>query len=428
MLCILCFGAWHLLGDSMDTYPAFVHAWTQSDRLAIAMNFQQNGFDFFHPATFNLLTKGGITQVDFPIHDYAVACISSFLKTDVVLVFRSYNLLYSLLGLFFFFRLSLIHLSAKRAVFLTTFLFTLPFFVYYQNGFLPSAPSFSNFLIGLYYLEKSRVQGAKKEVLLGVFFLTLAALARSPFAIFLFAYLGNQLWQFFQKKKVDWAKVLLPSVGIAIVLGYFLYNQYLAKTYGSMFLSELLAFRSFGDFIEVIGIAADRWGKELLSPFHLMMLLALLAAYTKQSSRPFSLSSLLSFPGLSSLGVLLYFFLFGKQFADHDYYYLDGFLPLLAMVSIQLLKSLQIPNSWYTTIGTISIVFFFYFFSYAKGVQEDRYTAPFDDRTAYAYSVYKTSKKDIAQWGIEEADTLLVLEANTTNMPFTLGIERGILV
>ena len=68
MAFILIVGAVYLFQGTMSRYPAYVHAWTQSDRIAIAQNFQQNGFDFFHPATYNLLTKDGITQVDFPIH------------------------------------------------------------------------------------------------------------------------------------------------------------------------------------------------------------------------------------------------------------------------------------------------------------------------------------------------------------------------
>ena len=58
VITLLLIGAWYFLGDSLDKYPAYIHAWTQSDRLALAMNFQENNFDFFHPATYSLLTKG----------------------------------------------------------------------------------------------------------------------------------------------------------------------------------------------------------------------------------------------------------------------------------------------------------------------------------------------------------------------------------
>src|SRR5438067_11466151 len=54
-------------------FPSFHHSWSQSDRYALAIGFLRNGLDFFHPQTFNLITTNGITQVDFPIHDYLVA-------------------------------------------------------------------------------------------------------------------------------------------------------------------------------------------------------------------------------------------------------------------------------------------------------------------------------------------------------------------
>ena len=46
MIVILLVGAL-FLAIACLLIQAFVHAWTQSDRLALAMNFQENGFDFF---------------------------------------------------------------------------------------------------------------------------------------------------------------------------------------------------------------------------------------------------------------------------------------------------------------------------------------------------------------------------------------------
>src|SRR5690606_19204050 len=121
MFIILIWGSYYLFNQSMSEYPSYVHAWTQSDRMGLAMNFQEKGFDFFHPSTYNLLTKDGVTQVDFPIHDYLAAAISSFFNSDLVFTFRFYNLIYSLIGLFFFFRLVLlITKSDRRAVWATS--------------------------------------------------------------------------------------------------------------------------------------------------------------------------------------------------------------------------------------------------------------------------------------------------------------------
>lgn len=430
VLLTLIIGGWYLFSESMNTYPAYVHAWTQSDRLALAENFQSNGFDFFHPATYNLLTKDGITQVDFPVHDYLVAIVSEVLSTDLVSTFRWYTLLYSLIGLFFFSKLLLLFTqSAPRSVLGTAFLFTLPFYVYYQNGFLPSAPSFANFLIGIYLVFKSRKSHENKLHLLGVLFLTLAALARAPFLIFLFALFLLQLWQGIRQKKWEVIKLITQLIGISLFVVYFFYNKYLGSIYGSMFLSEALYFTDFSNFIEVLKMASDRWGNQLLSSYHAILFSILLIAGILQLNKRGSFIRknvpLVQYLLISSVGVLLFFFAFGRQFADHDYYYIDSFLPLLALLIVYLLSSVRIPSKWYEYVGSVCIIFFFYFFSYAGKIQKERYTPPYNDRVEYAYSVYERAKDDLKAWGVQPEDTLYVLEANSTNIPFTVFKNRG---
>ena len=35
-----------------NEFPSFTHAWAQSDRFALALGFENNGFNFFKPETF----------------------------------------------------------------------------------------------------------------------------------------------------------------------------------------------------------------------------------------------------------------------------------------------------------------------------------------------------------------------------------------
>lgn len=430
VIALLVVGAYYLLSDTLSTYPAYIHAWTQSDRIALAMNFQENGFDLFHPATYSLLTKEGITQVDFPIHDYLVAIISQFFDLEIVSTFRVYTMIYSLIGLFFFFKLCLLWLKSPiRSIFATIFLFTIPFYVYYQNGFLPSATAFSNFLIACFFILKAQQNEKRKYFIIAVVFLTLAALSRSPFFVFLFALLIQQLWLLVFQNKKNLFNLLGTAIGIVVFAAYYSYNQFLGKEYGSMFLSEFLYFQNFQDFKQTLAIAADRWGNELLSPFHAIVLLGLLIAgiyqYFRNGVSKSNTVSMLAYFLISSIGVLLFFIAFGKQFADHDYYYLDTFLPLLSLLVPLLMVRIKISKEWYTTVATVSGIFFFYFFTYAKSIQEKRYTPPFDDRIEYAYTTYLNAKEDLKNWGVEKGDTLYVLEAHSTNMPFTVWQNKG---
>ena len=427
MILILCIGSAYLFQGTMDKYPAYVHAWTQSDRIAIAQNFQKNGFDFFHPATYNLLTKDGITRVDFPIHDYAVAFISFASNKPVVNVFHWYNLFYSIIGLFFLFHLFLLFSkSPTRSILGTTFIFTLPFFVYYQNGFLPSTASFSNLIIGLFLIFSGN---SKKQFSLGILFVTLAALARAPFFIFLFALLCIECLQGFRRKKFSIPNLIKIGVGIVVFVVYYFYNQHLGEKYGSMFLSETLHFTSFSNFINVAVSAYDRWSAQWLSPFHGILLVLLIGTSIYQVKHlqqvDQKLKTLLSYLLISAFGVSLFFIAFGNQFTDHDYYYIDSFLPLLSFWIIFMLSSIKISQKWYTFVAAGSLIFFFYFFGYAKDVQKLRYTAPFDDSVEYAYKVYKSSTADLKTWNVTEKDTLYVIDANSTNIPFTLWETKG---
>ena len=431
LIAVLILGSFYLFAESMGLFPTYIHAWTQTDRIALAQNFQLNGFDFFHPATYNLLTKGGITAVDFPIHDYLIALLSEVFNWDLITTFRWYQLIYSLIGIYFFFHFCLLLTkSATKAVYTACFLFTLPFYVYYQNGFLPSSTAFANFLIGIYFVFSSFTSPHKKGYAAGVFFLTLAALTRSTFLIYLLALFFLQLWRAWKLGQKSIKNRLLPLVGIIIFFTYFLYKQHLTKVYGSMFLGDLLYFKSWHDFLAIFQDAIDRWSRQLLSPYHGILLLILLFAILRQGrlkSRIPRLTVELIFYLLISLpAVAIFTFSFGMQFADHDYYYIDSFLAPFSLLLVILLSLVKIPHRWYAPVGTLCMIFFFYFFSYAKEIQQWRYTPPFDDRIEYAYQSYVNAKKDLPQWGVDpKKDTLLVIDANTTNMPFTIWGAKG---
>jgi len=426
-LVILILGSYYLFSGSMDTYPSYIHAWTQSDRLAIAMNFQENGFNLFKPATYNLLTKDGITQVDFPIHEFLIAGISKLLDANIIYTFRWYNLIYALFGFLFLFRTSLlINQSSARSVFIGGFIFTMPFLVYYTNGFLPSNPSLANFYIGTYFLFHYLNNNRFRSLIYSAAFLSLSALSRSPFVIFLFTSLLLLIYRQWKSKKYQLIAWLPYSIGLILFTAYFAYNMHLGSKYGSMFLNESLHFRGFGHFMDTIAIAWDRWGAQWISPYHLISILIFAFLLFKFPMRQLPIKEeLKTYLIISSLGVLAYFFVMGQQFGEHDYYYLDSFLPLVSIALIASISAIQIRKRWYTPIATLLGVFFIYFFTYAKDVQEIRYTPPYKDRVDYAYQLYEKSIDDLQHWGVKATDTLYIIEANSTNIPFTVWKNKG---
>lgn len=413
----------------MESYPAFVHSWTQSDRLAIAMNFQLNGFDFFHPATFNLLTKEGITQVDFPIHDYLIAIISYVFSIELISTFRYYNLLFALIGWIFLYKaFALGKASAPRALFMVFFISTLPFLSYYENGFLPSIPSLANFCIGLFFILKYLNTERHKHYLISILFLTLAALSRIPFSIFLLAVLMERLYQMLLRRIFSIKEIIYPILGLIAVFGYFLYNQSLAKEYGSMFLTELMHPESIEDFFSIISSMLNRWSGELLSPFHLIFLLILIIVFFKQKGKSSSQSSkpfLAHYASIAAAGVLIYFLLMGRQFVDHDYYFVDSFLPLFILFVLWLNSNIEFDKKWYVGIAVLSIIFVFNFYSYARSSLNDRYSKDLNGSTYYTYQTFVSSKSYLENIGITKSDTIAIFDIGSTNLPFTILENRG---
>lgn len=413
----------------MELYPAHVHSWTQSDRLAIAMKFQENGFDFFHPATYNLLTKGGITQVDFPIHDYVIALISKFSGTGLIITFRMYNLLYLIIGLFFFYRsLITFGVSANKALLILAFLQTIPFLVYYQNGFLPSIPSFANFCIGLYFVIKFYRLQKISDYIWASFFLTLAALARLPFSIFLLALLLERALKMIQGRDLKWKQILLPLIGLLMVITYFFYNSHLGDKYGSMFLSSFRTLEDRESLSYVLSESWDRWRFSLIGPFHLIILgLAIIVLWVQRKN--LSLNELnkrlLTLLLISSLGAVSYFYLMGLQFIDHDYYYIDSFLPCLSMTLILISYLIRIPPKWYTSAAAFSLIAIISMYSHAKGILDYRYNSSSESRAHFQYKAFSSAVGSLDDWGIKKEDTLAIFDISSTNVPFTLWGNHG---
>lgn len=429
MIGILLLGAIYLFHDSMSLAPAHVHSWTQSDRLAIAMNFQDNGFDFFHPATYNLLTKDGITQVDFPIHDYLIALISFVSGMEISFTFRLYNLCFFLLGLFFFFRACrLLNIDSVISISITLFVGTLPFLVYYQNGFLPSIPSLASFFIGMYFMIKSFNLGNVKAYYVGITFFTIAALARIPFTVFLIALIGTLTFPIIKGRRIDWKKIFPPLIGLLMVIAYFFYNRQLADEYGSMFLSSFRTAESSSDLWQTIQASMERWSGQLLSPFHWLIVIALIALYFKQKKGVQSSDRdrfLKVFTLISLIGMLCYFILMSLQFIDHDYYYIDSLLPILCFVAIYGLRGKAVSEKWYSASAAFLFITGLSMFSYAKSNQDYRYGSSEEGRVNYHYQVFERSANDLESWGVKKEDTLAVFDISSTNLPFISWQQKG---
>ena len=195
----------------INEFPTYIHAWSQSDHYALSIGFVNNGLNFFKPQTFimnrqlddgrNVPTDNVITAVDFPLHDYLPAVAMKIIGSTAPYIFRVYILLYSFIGLWFLYKLVYEYSNDHlKSLFIVIFTATSPVFVYYQGGFIPSIPSISNSIMGIYFYLCYLRQNSKTDLWFTIFFLTLATLCRTTFAVTLFAFFGVQLLRIVKKQ------------------------------------------------------------------------------------------------------------------------------------------------------------------------------------------------------------------------------------
>lgn len=418
---------------TMSTFPAYVHAWTQSDRLAIALCFQQNGFNLFLPCNFNLITVQGVTAVDFPIIEYMVALLAEVLQLEVIPLFRTVNLLIGLTGVFYLYRFfSLLLKSNKVGALVALFTLTLPFYAYYLNGFLPSSAAFSFLFIGFYYVLIYLKSLNKITLVISIAWLTLAALIRLPFIIPLLALMGVYFLNSISERRFAWSPLLGLLISLSFVIGYGLYNHYLGSVYGNIFLNKLLSITTFDDLTKTLIKIYERWSNEYFTTYHYVILLGVVIFYILNYSSHKIASKEVKFVQLFlwiyTIGVLCFFFAMGQQFVDHDYYFLDTFLPILLLWLGLLIRKITLPVSIQQGVLAFLLIFVIGSIGYTKISLKERYRINNDDRTQIAYKAFKSGEQLLAQNQVSPEATVLALDAYTTNSPFILLNRKGVAV
>lgn len=355
---------------SYNQNPSKIHAWAQSDHYAIALGFLDSNFDFFHPQTYTLnhqfpaketvINPKGITSIDFPILHFIAAIGMKTFGTNNPWVFRLISLFWSFIALYFLF-ITLVRIKGFwEALSVISLIWFIPTYAYYQNGFLPSMAAFNSFLIGTsfllryYFITDNMPKVNRKYFYVGLFFLVLASLMRFTHIIFLLGLTGVYFLKIFKEKKIS-PKFLMGVVGLSLVGMYFLYNSYLAKTYGSVFLNEPVIASSLSEFIQHILHQIKVYLRETFTLFHISIVVVLFILYKKQkASTLFKNKDWEFWILISTVGVLLFNFLMTYHISVHDYYALDTWIPIFSLGIIYLI--LQIDFSVFKQLALVIAV------------------------------------------------------------------------
>jgi len=383
----------------MNKFPAFIHAWAQDDRYALAIGFVDNGFDLFHPET-NIYNKqfpgwwaeaydNTITAVDFPIHEYIVALLMKIFGTTSPWVFRWWTLICSFVGLFFLYKASfIITEDCQKSLLVTAIAMTAPVYAYYFNGFLPGIPAFAIGVIGLWSYLKYYRDGNNKFFHLAIAMMTLATLMRTTFAIELIAVLGFELLRIFRKESTFKDKLPTVIISFALIFAYMAWNSHLRSKYGSLFLNELMPPENIDDAKELINDAKTNWEYQYFqklqyrifeilvfaaATFYIVRLIIKRKRKSEEKTEKKSLSIWL-IPIIYLLGCLLFSIAMMKQLPNHDYYFVDTFfMPILMLYALMLGSLPRIRNYIAAGVSLIALcTICFFMFDNVKETQETR--------------------------------------------------------
>ncbi len=369
---------------SFNKPPTSIHAWAQSDHYCLSLGFLENGFDFFHPKTYSLTHQfppvkelkdpQGITAVDFPILHYCVALLMYILGDSSPWVFRFVSLLWSFFALGFLFGTVQKEKGIGIALFVVGFIAFQPIYCYYQNGFHVSSAALNTLIVGICLMMKYLKYEKYRYFLLAMAFMTLAALMRFTHLISLISLGAMYFILSIKNKRLD--KHLWYILGcICIVLGYFVYNQYLALEYGSVFLNKPMVPDSLEVFKYQLLVIVDTYLKGFLPPFHIISLAILISLFLKFNRNKIgyvqkkALWLIFLFIGASTFTLLMTYHL-----SAHGYYSLDVWMPLI--ISSILLMITKIDNEilYSRKLKRTGIVLMVGMILFASFIQERRYT------------------------------------------------------
>ncbi len=424
------------------TFPSQLHAWTQSDRYALAVGFTKNGLDLFHPSTLNLqpeykasmpLTdEKGITRVDLPLPDYLAALVMSLSGTSHPAIFRFIVLTFGLVGLLYFFALSrVLGGSLPLSLFLTLFVFSAPVFTYYLDGFIPSVPAISFAFASLWYYLQYLKTGQFNRYLVSILLLLFASLIRMPLIMPLLLLIGLQFVKNLKNKDLLIKESLLALLILSVFATSLTYNQYLGRVYGSLFLNQLMPARSVSElkslFLETLSTWKYHYFSALQYIFVLMAFAGIVYGFMKKKLTAV-VKTLLVFAFGGLLAAVLYFIAMTRQFPAHDYYFIDAFflpLVLLILVGMHQIESLLtqkiILRFFHLTLGILLIFILLSSFN----IQKNRNTTQGYDRTEITRKNYTGGEALCVEAGIGTNEKALVLDAYTYNSPLLLMNRRG---
>lgn len=434
-----------LQGPYLFEFPGFIHGWAQADRYALSLGFLRNGFDLFHPETFvynhiyphDLAVQGTstITAVDFPMHDFIAAVFMKLLGTNNPLVFRIYVQFMGVLGLVFLGKLARLILKDDiKALFVVVFASISPVFVYYQGTLLPTVPSLSLVIIGLYYYVRFRESKRESNFHFAIILLGIALLTRTTYVIPFIAVISVEFFALIKTREWSWTRMGTVMLVVVVFLFYRFYNEALAEEYGSMFLNRLMPPASIDQALDLLLYVWKHWRFVYFSSIHYWAVFIIVCFIfyfqIKGEHKAVFPNFLLLLLTLYLSGCVLFAIAMLKQFQDHDYYFLDTFFVPFILGLIVLLAYVPAPRTSNARKYYLVLIVFFVAMAFRmpQRSQRNRYEVKGDDRLQNTIHDFENADAFLNTLHVPQNAVMLVMNAAAPNTALTLMNRKGMVV
>lgn len=409
--------------------PSGYHSWAQGDRLALAINFYDYGFNFWKPRTSDVGSIGGVTGVEFPLQPYLAALGGLvFGRSSINTVFRVLDVGVTLLGFFYLFRLVFERTNHFVAALVPAcFLLSSPSFIFYAGNYLPDPFSLSLSFVGYYYWFRFFDERQFRHLVVGILVLTLASLIKTTTALFLVSAMAIVVgWCYFQpelltrRQKIQFVALAVASVGV--ILGFFYHNNQLNTYYqAQIFLSGLRPITDDDMFHHTWRAITGYMGDETATRTQQRVLGACVALFLvfilPNIRRRLPLVLLV---GAAAPIAYVFFWQMGAQLIIHDYYTLCSFAPLAILLLLLALLNLGSYRGWYkwaTSIGLVvlSIV-----------MLRDGYQRLRKRMADQEYAWLEGSSQQLTEHGIPLTTNIYVLGDAAPNTSLVCADRRGL--
>lgn len=420
------------IGKYIHYPPHSIHQWAQSDRASIALNYYQDGMDFFHPRVHNLSNGTGITGLEFPIVNYLAAFLYKIFGYDDFL----YRLLMTLIvttGLFFAFKLVNSFLkNIYLSIFIILIFFLSPVLVYYTPNFIPDAASFGLILVSWYYFFSYTRESKKYQIIIFTITAALACLIKitsliSVITIVILLILDGL--NFFKQTKIHkkFSMYLSSLIIFIAVISWYKYAEYINETYKAwFFMLEFRPLSSLSMLSDLGTVMIRNWGSHYYSSVSFIfftILFIVVIRYFKSGNILLNVITALLFLGGVSFILLMF-----TQFPDHDYYIitlLPFILFLLLSSSIIIAEKFQLnPN----LLGIVLMVILFYNIVYCRSNYLDRVTFKLDENyygNYKAFQKYYNIEPYLNEIGVKSTDKIASIFDESPNITLYLSNRKG---